>query len=166
MGCGKPGEDGAVFLSINDSNYADELALSYWDDNPAIPVGASWGTYYISDPGSYNYEYDVAFFNSYSKQWFESTVTGSYKLTANQGDEGTMFKNGADGADKYYDLYCNTVDPYIEHWNKSATIEEPIALPDTIIISENYTLTITRTIMPSDYISPNQPKLITDNHFD
>lgn len=158
--CGKDGLDGTSYIAINDSQYSDEFCTSYWDDNPSIPYGISWGTYYQSSPGTYDYEYDVSYYNSYTETWWDETVTGTYTLTENKGEKGGLFKNGVDGSDKYYDFYCNCSSAYLSY--KSSNLSEPICLPDTVIYYDGYQMVITRKIMPDDYKSINHPKLIKE----
>ncbi len=52
--CGKDGDDGDIYLAIFNKN----AVYSYWDDNPGIPYGFTYGRYYYCSPRVYSYEYE------------------------------------------------------------------------------------------------------------
>lgn len=156
--CGKEGENGEAYIAIFNSQNSNSVTTGYWDNNPGVSYGSSWGTYYFTEPGTYNYDYDVSWQNPNSGVWWDRNYTGTYTIGINKGEDGGLFKDGADGTDRRYKFYCNYNGASFGY--KSGTIDNIISLPDTIIYYDGYYVIITRNIMPDNYISPNKPKLI------
>ncbi len=155
--CGKDGMNGKSFLAIHDSEYSNEVCTRYWDDNDDIPYGFSYGTYYQTKPGTYNYEYDVSVYDSNTGvEVGTTTVSGNYTITINLGEKGGLLKDGKDGSDKHYDFYCDFAGADITHQLINST--KPIILPDTTIFYNGYQMIITRKIMPKDFTSTHKPK--------
>ncbi len=98
FGCkGKNGLDGKIFLKIWLVN-----CTSYWDNNPGIPFGFNSSTFYLCNPGTFDYEY----YTTDDWHWW-----GTYTVVAEEGEEGGWFVNGDDGADRYYTLTCTSSGP-------------------------------------------------------
>ena len=103
--CGQKGNDGDILLKIK-LYYS---TAGYWDNNSSIPYGFSQSTFYDSNSGSYNFEY-----------WWIDDIgnevdwTGTYTLTADEGEEGGLFADGEDGVDKYYTLNCYAAGPSLD----------------------------------------------------
>lgn len=104
---GKKGEDGKIYLRIQLVN-----CTSYWDNNDAIPFGFSSQVYYLCGPGSYSYEYDTAD----GWNWW-----GTYTLVAEEGEEGQLFQNGADGQDRRYTFTCQSSGPSLTYFLDKST---------------------------------------------
>lgn len=103
FGCmGKKGLDGKIYLRIQLVN-----CTRYWDNNDGIPFGFSSTVYYQCGPGSYSYEYDTAD----GWEW-----QGTYTLVAEQGEDGSLFQNGADGQDRKYTLTCMSSGPTLTYF--------------------------------------------------
>jgi hypothetical protein len=99
-GCTEDGKDGSAYISI-DWEYInnDNKVSSYDDDNPATPETVNAGTYYLTEPGTYYYTYvseDYSYYYNHS---------GSYTIYINEGSDKTLFKDGTDGEDLYFDIY-------------------------------------------------------------
>jgi len=98
--CTEDGKDGSAYISI-DWEYIDNdnKVSSYDDDNPATPETVSAGTYYLTEPGTYYYTYvseDYYYYYDHS---------GYYTIYINFGGDKTLFKDGTDGEDLYFDIY-------------------------------------------------------------
>lgn len=95
-GCTSDGADGKAFLSYEWDWYADW----YTDNNSATPEDASGITAYVDyevSPGSYTFEYGCSDENG--NAW---VCDGTYTITVNPGESGSMFTDGANGADNYF----------------------------------------------------------------
>ncbi len=102
FGCkGKNGLDGRIYLKIWLIN-----CTSYTDNNDGIPFGFSTTTFYLCDPGTYDYEY----YTEDDWHWW-----GTYTLVAEEGEEGGWFVNGDDGADRHYTLTCQSSGPTLTY---------------------------------------------------
>lgn len=90
-GCGDDGVDGITYVAIIDQ----AGVTSYTDDNPAIPFGCSFNTWYSPcNSGTYNYSYTLG--NG-------GTWSGSYSLRKNIGSKGGFLTYGEDGKEiRYY----------------------------------------------------------------
>ncbi len=141
----KKGEDGDVYLSILQGNYA---CLSYTDDNPGIPSGFYFGNSYLCSPGTYNYSYSLSDGYNYS---------GIYTLTAFEGTKGGFFGKGEDGQNRYYDFYCNAGGGNLYGKN-----DLPVINIDTVYTFEGYYMHVTGTgIYNPDFVIEN-PKYKTE----
>jgi|GEM_PF-5880968 len=100
-GCGVKGPDGKVFLKVTAPSSG---TIYYWDDNPDMPYDFDFGTYYETHPGSYSYRYHY----SGDTEW-----SGTYKLTANEGKDGTLFADGEAGADFFCSFNCYRSGPTV-----------------------------------------------------
>jgi hypothetical protein len=91
--CGTDGEDGQYYISV--SNNA--CIMDYTDNNSCVPYGMSYNYYYgpCSNTGSKTYTFHYC---------SGSGWTGSYSVYINSGEDKKTFKDGADGADRYYDI--------------------------------------------------------------
>ncbi|MCX6335205.1 MAG: hypothetical protein NT092_13065 [Bacteroidia bacterium] len=99
-GCTKDGVNGDAYISI-DWEYidSDNKVSSYTDNNPSTPVTIDADKEYLTQPGTYTYSYeseDLYYYYSHS---------GTYTITINPGTAKTLFSDGVDGADTYFDLY-------------------------------------------------------------
>ncbi|MCD4813290.1 hypothetical protein K8S19_06315 [bacterium] len=125
-GCGSNGRDG------RDGTHGDVYIAYSWmyspfyysSTDPGIPApGLINNQYYLTSPGTYTYTY---------RSWDDSIWTGTYSLSANSGEKGTKGekggfffqkgadgKNGADGADNYYQLYCPSYGATLYKWTYS-----------------------------------------------
>ncbi len=102
FGCkGKNGEEGKTFLKVWLIN-----CTRYWDNNPGIPFGFNTTTFYLCNPGTYDYEYDT----SDGWEWW-----GTYTLVAEEGEEGGLFQNGDDGEDRRYTFTCQSSGPTLTY---------------------------------------------------
>lgn len=90
--CGEDGSQGRAYLKFSWDSYVDW----YTDNNPSIPYSIYEGQNYETSPGVYSYEYGCS--NS-SSVW---GYYGTYSITVNPGEEGSLFTDGADGSDKFY----------------------------------------------------------------
>ena len=92
-GCAKDGENGKAFLSFTWDAYVDY----YWDDNSNIPTPIYSYTEYEVGAGTYNYEYGCS--DGAGNYWgFE----GTYQITVNPGESGSLFTDGENGDDSYF----------------------------------------------------------------
>jgi hypothetical protein len=105
---GNPGADGKVYIA-----YSWAVGpISFATDDPAF-TGLSYiinGAYRLSTPGTYNFAYLA---------WDNSTWQGYYTLTANRGQPGGFMADGADGADKYYELLCLSTGATLYTWSSA-----------------------------------------------
>lgn len=95
-GCGEDGQEGRAYLSFDWDWYVDW----YNDNNPGVPYYIYENTDYESSAGTYSFEYGCS--DGQGNFW---SFYGTYTLTVNPGEEGSLFSDGADGADKFYTLY-------------------------------------------------------------
>lgn len=102
IGCGKDGSDGKAFISF----FWSTCPEYYSDDNSSTPSTIYIFIYYQSPSGTYHFEY--AIYDNDDWLWF---YTGTYKLTINEGEPGGFLTNGADGDDKYFDMYLGVNGP-------------------------------------------------------
>ena len=108
-GCGDDGDDGNSYTAI-DWVYAP---ISYWDDNPGIPYGFNRGEYYLTQAGTYNFEYIA---------WDGSGYIGTYTITIDEGEDGNLFFDGDDGEDWYFTFWLYSWGPIIN--TNSLMLEE------------------------------------------
>ncbi|MDY6792863.1 MAG: hypothetical protein SWH54_16485 [Thermodesulfobacteriota bacterium] len=99
-GCGDDGDDGNSYVAI-DWVYAP---ISYWDDNPGIPSVFYRGEYYLTQAGIYNFDY-VA--------WDGSGYIGTYTITVDEGEDGSLFSDGDDGDDLYFTIWLLSSGPVL-----------------------------------------------------
>ncbi|MCB0762948.1 MAG: hypothetical protein KDC12_15590 [Flavobacteriales bacterium] len=113
--CGIDGLDGRAFLSIN---YSGSMPSYYWDSNPSIPYGFTWGHRYITTGGtSYSYEYTY----SDGSGWLGTNSV----LTPIAGEDGGIFLDGDDGEDSYCDFYCSYYGSWTDDgWIPRATFQD------------------------------------------
>ena len=103
--CGQKGDDGDIYLRIK----LYDPVTGYWDNNSAIPYGFSQDSFYNSNAGTFNFEY--WWIDNYYIEW---EWIGTYSLTADEGEEGSLFADGEDGEDKYYTLNCYALGPVLD----------------------------------------------------
>lgn len=91
--CGEDGADGKYYIAVSD----DACIASYTDDNSCVPYGMSYNYSYgpCSNTGSKTY----TFYYCSGGGW-----TGSYSVSINAGGDKKTFKDGDDGADRYYTM--------------------------------------------------------------
>jgi len=121
-GCTKDGKDGKSYISIDWEYHDDQYKVSaYADDNPSTPEGQSIvaGQYYQSSPGTYSYSYRSEDYDYYYDH------TGTYTLIFYPGTKATLFKDGKNGEDSYFDLYLSV------YKKKSQPISNGIYGPET-----------------------------------
>ena len=91
---GQDGEDGALYIALS---WVGDISFVFSDPN--IPQTIFKEQYYLTEPGSYSYYYI---------SWDDSQWTGTYSMTAEegepgesgeQGEPGSFMKDGEDGAD-------------------------------------------------------------------
>ena len=98
-GCkGDNGQDGRVYLTF-DWDYA----LVEWGSSIDI-YSMRYGVNYEVSPGTYSFNYTL-----YDGE-YEVSRYGYFTLVSNPGEEGKMFHDGDDGADRYYTLYFGWYD--------------------------------------------------------
>lgn len=94
---GPPGLPGLAYFGID---YQISHPYSYWDDNPSVPYNPLIGTYYLTNPGIYNFEY----FINENEFWY-----GTYEIYVNLGQPGGPYDTpGANGLDTYLMLICDS----------------------------------------------------------
>jgi hypothetical protein len=108
-GCAKDGEDGKAFLSYDWDYYTDW----YDDNNSATPESNGGIDQYVDyevSPGSYTYEYGCSDGNGNAWTW-----EGTYTITVNPGESGSMFTDGSNGVDNFFrfNLYGNEPQFYL-----------------------------------------------------
>ena len=102
-GCAKDGENGKAYLSFTWDWYTD-----WYDDNNSATPEASGGIDQYVDyevtAGTYNFEYGCS--DGVNPPWI---IDGTYTITINPGESGSMFTDGANGEDNYFlfGLYGN-----------------------------------------------------------
>ena len=110
-GCGDDGDDGNSYTAI------DWVATpqSYWDDNSGIPNTFYQGVYYLTQAGTYNFDYEA---------WDGSIWIGTYTITVDEGGSGGFhfFDDGDDGDDWYFTIWLYDSGPVI--YADSLTLEE------------------------------------------
>lgn len=97
-GCGKDGQPGAVYISIN---WYGTLSY-YWTTDPAIPGIFYNGQDYSATAARYNFEYRLL---------GGSLWVGWYETEQNPGEEGGLIADGEDGKDRRHHLWCNESGP-------------------------------------------------------
>jgi len=148
---GPRGFDGVAYFGADYDHYRP---YSYWDNNPNFPYNASYGTYYPTLPGIYDFEY---FVNPY-EYWF-----GTYEIWVNAGGPGGSYgERGFDGADSYLMLVCNP-NGYGE-FRADGYYKNGEAIPDDepLVIERkegdlNYRITIQKAHI--DQRTPKKPKM-------
>ncbi len=103
ISCG-PGEDGDAYITI--SWMFDPF--TYWTDDPAIPYIFYNGEYYLASLGTYNFQY---------QSWDSSILTGQYTIYINEGLPGTLFSEGEDGSDIYFELLWLSIGTSFYAWD-------------------------------------------------
>ncbi|MEP0862444.1 MAG: hypothetical protein HRF52_13490 [Ignavibacterium sp.] len=103
ISCGKDGNEGRAFVSFDWSS----TVVYYDDSNPSIPSTIWRNQNYQSDAGTFYFEYGVDNGSEY-RLW-----TGSYSITKNPGEKGSLFVDGKDGANKYYKIYLGFNGPRV-----------------------------------------------------
>ena len=101
-GCGKDGADGRAYIAFDWDWYVDW----YQDDNGSLgDIYAN--TNYETSPGTFNYEYGCS--DGSGNSW---GFYGTYTITINEGEEGSLIADGASGADNYFqfNLYGDGTD--------------------------------------------------------
>jgi len=149
---GEDGEDGNVYLSINE--YTNSTITKYWDDNDDIPYGLDYGTYYSVNEGIFNYSYTVrAEENGYTS---EKLFEGTYTITREKGEDGGFMSDGDDALDSYYDFYCG----FYQGMALDRTIKSlQQSIPDQIIITNGFKLIITTKEIENTSNSEHPSKL-------
>ncbi|MCC7331514.1 MAG: hypothetical protein IT232_02800 [Flavobacteriales bacterium] len=93
---GPNGRDGYAYFGVDYDRFP---IYSYWDNNNSIPHNPIIGQYYLSGPGTFQFEY---FINEH-EYWY-----GTYQIWINRGGPGRPDGiPGFDGADTYLFLVCN-----------------------------------------------------------
>jgi len=105
LGCGEDGQPGQAYLSFDWDYYVDW----YEDNNSNVPYTIYPNTDYNVEPGTYSYEYGCS--DGYGNVW---GFYGTYTITVNPGEEGSMFSDGNDGADKFYEFILTGYGPYMQ----------------------------------------------------
>jgi hypothetical protein len=92
-GCGEDGEPGEAYISFDWDWYVDY----YNDNNYDVPGTIYEYTNYWTSPGTYSYDYGCS--DGAGNFW---GYYGTYTITINPGEEGSMFTDGDDGEDNYF----------------------------------------------------------------
>jgi len=128
-GCGKNGRDGNVFLQLD---YAI-LPLAYADNNSDIPSSFSYNVYYECYAGTYSFHYTA---------WDGSTWNGTYTLSINYGQQGTLFSDGADGRDTYYTLFLYASGPSFSYQKTLVQNERALVKQRGVVLNDKTSSTI------------------------
>ncbi len=132
---GPQGLPGDCYFGVDYEQYSP---YSYWDDNPSIPYNPLLGSYYLSKPGLYHFEYHV---NPYD-YWY-----GTYEIWQNQGGPGGSHgEMGCRGLDSYLMLIC---DPWGYHEQrfdyKTSDFENNPLVIEEKTGNKNFRITIQKT---------------------
>ncbi len=95
------GKPGAVYLSINTPTLYCYSFNGY--SFTGLSSGSSFDTYYNVSPGTYTYNYNLTSSCGYANYY---SISGTYTLSAAEGEKGTYTSKGSDGATRYYNLSC------------------------------------------------------------
>lgn len=104
--CGQPGDDGTAYIAYSWS----VGPITFYTEDPAFSNDEYIynGEYKKTRPGSHYFEY-VA--------WDGSSWYGEYEIYFDQGEVATLFGDGADGEDLYFELACYSFGPSFYVWN-------------------------------------------------
>lgn len=127
-GCmGDDGDDGRAYLSFDWDWYVD----SYWDNNPNVPYSISKNRDYNVKAGTYSFSYNCS--DGVGNFW---GYDGTYRITINKGEAGKAFGvDGADGNDKYFNLFLSGNGAYYLKPLIDDKIEKEILLKNQIDLS-------------------------------
>ena len=91
--CAEDGVDGSYYISVNDV----ACIADYTDNNDCVPYGMSYYHSYgpCDNTGSMNYTFHYCGGGGW---------TGTYSIYVNEGGPKKLFRDGEDGADRYYSL--------------------------------------------------------------
>ena len=142
-----PGPDGRPGNAYYGVDYRVHMPYSYADNNPAIPYNPVLGNYYLTQPGTYEFEY---FVNPYD-YWY-----GTYSVYINPGEPGgPRGYAGRDGRDTYLMMICEYDGFYeIRGMGKTDTNADKTVTISGMDSNNRYEVTMTRTS-----VSERQPRL-------
>lgn len=131
-GCGEPGDDGEAYIA-----YSWAVGpITFYTEDPAFSGDANIynGEYKKTRPGTHYFEY-VA--------WDGSSWYGEYEIYREEGEDGSLFSDGEDGEDLYFELACYSFGPSFYVWNDpdiaGAAVDtpQPVALLGAAVGREN-----------------------------
>lgn len=138
-GCTEDGKDGKGYISIDWEYHDSEYKVSsFSDDNPSTPSTVSAGVYYETAPGTYYYTYVSEDYSYYYDH------DGYYTIYINYGGDKTLFSDGEDGEDTYFDLYLTVYKKKGEEKGFVQDARDEIIRRDDgsyMLIHENVTIT-------------------------
>ena len=107
---GQDGQDGRAYIS-----YEFVATPFYYDTNdPGIPyIGLIAGYYYETLPGTYFLIYE---------SWDGSVWSTQYSIYINEGEPGTLFVDGADGEDLYFEMLAFSSGPSLYTWAEPLSV--------------------------------------------
>ena len=108
VGCGSDGDDGEIFIRFR----SVLTPISFFIDNPEIPMNVEYDVYYKISPGVYPFTY-IDHSNVVHPLPGEF---GLVEVVSDPGQTGSLFKSGEDGKDLYIDLILLSTGPIIENF--------------------------------------------------
>ena len=109
IGCVRDGQDGEIFIRFR----AVLTPLSFFIDNPEIPVDVQYDVYYKISPGVYPFTY-----TDHNNIVHPLAVEfGLIDVISDPGQSGSLLNAGEDGKDLYIDLILLSTGPIIENFN-------------------------------------------------
>ena len=184
---GTDGSDGKVYVELSIDDYAQAYYVyidafpdgGYFNTYYEVEEGTYWAEYAFSYSyyDSYNGEYRCLI-NSWDSFWVDSSPidpldglnqflsvygyveTFSVTVTANSGTAGGLFKDGTNGADKYYSVYLawDVYDSYIS--SNGVELEKTLLPSDdgsTILQFKDEYRTFTLTFPEKSVVSERDP---------
>ena len=146
--CGKDGRDGHSYIAVHDPSEYCYYFDSYTDNNTDLPTSFATGAYYATYPGTYDYDYYASSTCGYA----DVHCWGSYYIGPNySGTSGGFFSSGKNGADRYYDLYCEYSGAVLDNYRLS---DKPFTFDTTYVTNGTpfrVTGTIVREKMPAGF---------------
>ena len=109
VNCGKVGDPGSAYMALYCDYYLEDLYF------PAMPDYIYEGTYYPHAEGTYYFAYLLYYYGYYY-------CDGTYTIGVEPGEEGGLLKDGADGADRFYDFYMELYEPYFEYYTQAISM--------------------------------------------
>ena len=135
-GCGDDGDDGNSHTAID----WVFTPLSYWDDNSGIPNTFFRGEYYLTQAGTYNFQYTA---------WDGSMYIGTYTIYIDEGEDGFWFIDGDDGDDLYFTLWLYSTGP-IFYGTSLAFEEETGKVLNAGLVESDNTDTLSKSEMSDE----------------
>ena len=127
---GVNGRNGNAFIELNYSNIQPTYI---WGNNAAFPWTFNYGSYYYSNPGSYQLYYEGHIYQGDVRTDYYWDVT--YDIWIHYGTSGGPCYNGSNGVDSYLTLWLDPYGPGVERFNKKGeTVELIKSTADEIVL--------------------------------